>query len=68
MRKAHDPLRSTPLEKLTPLEARLEWQSLAEEIAVHDVHYHRDDAPIISDANRMLSSGITFSSRSIPGW
>ena len=51
MKKAHDPLRSTPLEQLTPIEARLEWQALADEIATHDVHYHRDDAPVISDAD-----------------
>lgn len=51
MKQAHDPLRTTPLEKLTPIEARMEWQSLADEIAAHDVHYHRDDAPVISDAD-----------------
>jgi DNA ligase (NAD+) len=39
-----------PVEALSPLEARIEWQSLADEIAAHDIRYHQKDAPIISDA------------------
>ena len=38
------------VESLSPLEARIEWQSLADEIAAHDVRYHQKDAPVISDA------------------
>ncbi|MCX8503014.1 MAG: NAD-dependent DNA ligase LigA [Alphaproteobacteria bacterium] len=39
-----------PVDALSPLEARIEWQSLADEIAAHDVRYHQKDAPVISDA------------------
>ncbi len=38
------------VETLTPFEARLEHQDLATEIAAHDVRYHQQDAPVISDA------------------
>lgn len=38
------------VEDLTPLEARMEFTSLADDIAAHDVRYHREDAPAISDA------------------
>lgn len=50
MKKPHDPLRALDVEKLTPLEARMEWQTLGEEIARHDVRYHQEDEPVISDA------------------
>lgn len=40
-----------PVEELTPLEARAEHDRLAEEVAAHDVRYHQQDAPIISDAD-----------------
>ncbi|MEN9755316.1 MAG: hypothetical protein RLZ07_1698 [Pseudomonadota bacterium] len=50
MKKPHDPLRALDVEKLTPLEARMEWQSLGDEIALHDVRYHQEDRPTISDA------------------
>ena len=50
MKKPHDPLRALDVEKLTPLEARMEWQSLGDEIAQHDVRYHQEDQPTISDA------------------
>ena len=39
-----------PVEQLSPIEARIEWQSLTDEIAAHDVSYHQKDAPTISDA------------------
>ena len=44
-------MKKPPVEALSPLEARIEWQSLADEIAAHDVRYHQKDAPIISDAD-----------------
>ena len=50
MKKPQDPLRALPIEKFTPLEARMEWQTLGEEIAQHDVRYHQEDQPTISDA------------------
>ena len=50
MKKPHDPLRALDVEKLTPLEARMEWQTLGDEIAQHDVRYHQEDQPTISDA------------------
>lgn len=46
-----DPLRTVPVDQLMPLEARMEWQTLADEIAEHDVLYHQKDAPSISDAD-----------------
>ena len=45
-----DPLRALPVDQLMPLEARMEWRTLADEIAQHDVSYHQKDAPTISDA------------------
>ncbi len=39
-----------PVEELNETQAKAELARLAEEIAVHDAHYHRQDAPIISDA------------------
>ena len=50
-----DPLRALPVDQLMRLEARMEWQALAQmlagEIAQHDVSYHQKDAPTISDAD-----------------
>ena len=45
-----------------------EIEALRARVAEADLAYHRDDAPIISDANRMLSVGMTWVSRSTPGW
>ncbi len=42
-------LRDKPVEELTPLEAGAELKALAEEIARHDLAYHQNDAPEISD-------------------
>jgi len=39
-----------PVEELTEKEARSELARLAMEIAFHDARYHREDAPVISDA------------------
>jgi len=33
------------------MEAHMEWQALAEELAAHDIRYHQQDAPVISDAD-----------------
>lgn len=38
------------VEDLTPLEARMELETLADDIAAHDERYHGRDAPVISDA------------------
>ena len=46
-----EPLRALPVDQLMPLEARMEWQALADEIAQHDVLYHQKDAPSISDSD-----------------
>jgi DNA ligase (NAD+) len=40
----------TEVESLTPEAARAEHERLGAEIAEHDLRYHRDDAPTISDA------------------
>ncbi|BCH31867.1 DNA ligase [Mesorhizobium sp. L-8-10] len=40
-----------PVDQLTPEEAAEELARLAAEIAEHDRHYHREDAPVISDAD-----------------
>lgn len=39
-----------PVEQLLPMEAEIEHQRLAEEVAGHDRRYHQEDAPTISDA------------------
>lgn len=41
----------TPIESLTPRQARAEHKALAAEIAQADLAYHRDDAPILDDAS-----------------
>ncbi len=41
---------SVPVADLTPREAKREHARLAEEIAKHDIAYHQNDAPTISDA------------------
>ncbi len=38
-----------PVEELTELEAAAELERLAKDIARHDVAYHQNDAPVISD-------------------
>ena len=45
------PARAMAVDDLTPFEAQLEHQDLASEIAAHDVRYHQQDAPSISDAD-----------------
>ncbi len=40
-----------PVEQLLPMEAHLEWQALGQELAAHDIRYHQQDAPVISDAD-----------------
>jgi DNA ligase (NAD+) len=40
-----------PVEQLTPAQAKAELTALAAAIAEHDVRYHQEDAPIISDAD-----------------
>lgn len=40
-----------PVDQLLPMEAEIEHQRLAEEIAEHDRRYHGEDAPVISDAD-----------------
>ena len=44
-------MRQTPVENLTEAEATQELTRLADELAAHDLHYHREDAPVISDAD-----------------
>ncbi len=44
-------MRQTPVETLTEAEATEELTRLADELAAHDLHYHREDAPVISDAD-----------------
>ena len=39
-----------PVEDLSPLEAAAEHAKLAEEVARHDIAYHQEDAPTITDA------------------
>lgn len=45
------PATPIPVEDLTELEAARELAALAKEIAIHDVAYHQQDAPTISDAD-----------------
>ena len=44
-------MRQTPVENLTEAEATEELTRLADELAAHDLHYHSEDAPVISDAD-----------------
>jgi len=44
-------MRQTPVENLTKAEATEELMRLADEITAHDLYYHREDAPVISDAD-----------------
>ncbi|CAH1664778.1 NAD-dependent DNA ligase LigA [Chelatococcus asaccharovorans] len=46
-----NPLRTVAVAVLTPREAKREYASLQEEIAGHDIRYHQQDAPTISDAD-----------------
>lgn len=39
-----------PVDRLLPMEARIEHAALVEAIAGHDARYYREDAPTISDA------------------
>lgn len=41
---------TTPVDQLTPLEARAEHDALGKEIAEHDRRYYEEDAPSVSDA------------------
>jgi DNA ligase (NAD+) len=43
-------VKTPPVEKLTPLEARAEHARLGEEIEAHDRHYYQQDAPVIPDS------------------
>jgi DNA ligase (NAD+) len=40
----------TPVPDLSEAEAAVELERLADELASHDLRYHQDDAPTISDA------------------
>ena len=40
----------TPVDSLSKAEAEAELARLAEEIATHDIAYHQQDAPLVSDA------------------
>ncbi len=50
-RKKATSARPTPVEKLTERKAAAELERLAAEIAKHDIAYHQEDAPTISDAD-----------------
>ena len=43
--------KSVPVDALSPLEAAAEHARLAEEIASHDLAYHGEDAPTITDVD-----------------
>ncbi len=43
-------LKTGDAEQLSPLEARAEHGRLVEEIAAHDIAYHQQDQPVITDA------------------
>ncbi len=45
------PARETPVDALTPDDAARDHAALAEEIAGHDIRYHQEDAPTVSDAD-----------------
>ena len=44
-------MKTLPVEKLTPIEARAEHARLGDEIEQHDRHYYQQDAPVIPDAD-----------------
>ncbi|MBV9974029.1 MAG: NAD-dependent DNA ligase LigA [Hyphomicrobiales bacterium] len=44
-------LRTRPVDELTEVEARTEHAALDDEIAGHDLRYHQEDRPSISDAD-----------------
>ena len=44
-------LRQLEVKALTAMEAMMEHQALAAEIAEHDLRYHQQDAPVIADAD-----------------
>jgi DNA ligase (NAD+) len=48
--KASD-LRAKPVDRLSELEAKGEHTALDDEIAEHDLRYHQEDSPTISDAD-----------------
>ncbi|WP_341990501.1 NAD-dependent DNA ligase LigA [Azorhizobium sp. AG788] len=48
--RSHSSARETPVAALTPDDAALDHAALAAEIAGHDIRYHQDDAPTVSDA------------------
>ncbi|MBL6934062.1 MAG: NAD-dependent DNA ligase LigA [Alphaproteobacteria bacterium] len=50
MAEKKNPATPIPVEDLTELEAARELAALAKDIAIHDVAYHQQDAPTISDA------------------
>ena len=41
----------TPVDALSKAEAEAELARLAAEIATHDIAYHQQDAPLVSDAD-----------------
>ena len=43
-------MKTSPVEQLSPLDARAEHARLGEEIERHDRHYYQQDAPVIPDA------------------
>jgi DNA ligase (NAD+) len=47
---ARSEIEATPVETLTPRQARAEHKLLATEIAAADLAYHQNDAPILDDA------------------
>ncbi len=46
-----NPLRVVPVQDLMKPDAAVELEALAAEIAAHDIAYHQQDAPVISDAD-----------------
>ncbi|MCB2107050.1 MAG: NAD-dependent DNA ligase LigA [Rhodobacteraceae bacterium] len=49
-KKGNKALRAVPVSDLSDKDAKIEAKALAEEIARHNVAYHREDSPTISDA------------------
>ncbi len=49
--RSNPPARETPVAALTPDDAAKDHAALADEIAGHDVRYHQEDAPTVSDAD-----------------